>query len=87
LYASLFGAGLGMMGLTLLGRSRNRPQTVKLLVTVGGLGLLMALTSCGGGNVVTPQPQPGTPQGTSQVTVTASSGSNTRTANVTLVVQ
>lgn len=87
LYASLFGATLGMIGLTFVGRRRLRPQTVKRLVVVGGVGLLMALTSCGGGNVVTPQPQTGTPKGTSQVTVTASSGGSARTANVTLVVQ
>jgi hypothetical protein len=88
------GAGLGttagFFGLVLVGglavRKRGRRWGAAfLLLTV--LSLCGALISCGGGGPPPITHNPGTPPGTSTVTITATSGSTTHTAIVTLVVQ
>jgi uncharacterized repeat protein (TIGR01451 family) len=85
LYASLFGATLGMAGLILARRARTSVKIVRLWLGLAVLCVLASLTSCGGGGG-SPQ-QPGTPPGTSQVTVTTSVGTSNKTASITLVVQ
>jgi hypothetical protein len=93
LYSSLFGTMLGMTGLMLALRRRSLVGVVRLWLGAAVLCLLAVLTSCGGGNAgggnptPTPTPQAGTPQGTSQITVSASSGNSSKTAAVTLTVQ
>jgi len=69
-------------------RKRRRRKKPSLSV-IGLLLLLMSLVSCGGGlvgnNSVTARP--GTPSGTYNITVTATSGSISHPAQVTLIVQ
>ncbi len=51
------------------------------------LALAAVLVACGGSSPVTPPPVPGTPIGTHNITVTATAGTFSQTAAVTLVVQ
>lgn len=89
LYASLFGTTVGLAGLAFGRRRKESPKLVRLWLGLAGLCTLAILTSCGGGggSVSPPPPQGGTPSGTSQVTVTVSAGTSSKTATVTLVVQ
>ncbi|HEY6304857.1 MAG TPA: Ig-like domain repeat protein [Candidatus Angelobacter sp.] len=91
--ATGLGAGLGttagFFGLVLFGGLTARKRARRwlpafLLPTV--LALCGALVSCGGGGPPVVH-NPGTPPGTSTVTITATSGNTTHTATVTLVVQ
>jgi hypothetical protein len=87
LSSRLTGAGLFALGMVLAGlagRKRRLLQSALMLVVV--LGLLVGLSSCGGGgsNV---QHNPGTPAGTYTVTVSATSGTTTHQTTITLVVQ
>jgi len=70
-------------------RRKNRRKKKSPLSVIGLLLLLMALSSCGGGlvgnNSVTARP--GTPSGTYNITVTATSGSISHPIQVTLIVQ
>jgi hypothetical protein len=77
--AGLF--GLALFGGLAAGKRRRRPAFLLLAV----LSLAAGLASCGGGPSV--PHNPGTPMGTSTVTITATSGNTTHTATVTLVVQ
>ena len=86
LYASLFGTTLGMAALALGWRWRASFKLVRLWLALALFCMIMALTTCGGGggggNV-----RQGTPPGTTQVIVTTSTGTSSKTATVTLVVQ
>ncbi len=82
----LAAGGFGLFSLLLFGGSRRqRPARFLALLTL----LIMLLSACGGGgsSPPPPPPNPGTPTGTYNVVVTASSGSTTSTTGFTLVVQ
>src|SRR5215471_1973217 len=84
LVASLSGAMLGMLWIACSPRTRGRVRS-RLLLLAGALCLLVSLTSCGGGGGGGGgHHDPGTPPGTSSVTVTATSGSNSHPSTVTL---
>lgn len=69
-------------------RKRRRKKKSPLSV-IGLLFLLLGLVSCGGGLVGNKSvtARPGTPSGTYNITVTATSGSITHPIQVTLIVQ
>jgi hypothetical protein len=76
--------GVVLFGGLAAGQRRRRPAL--MLLAMGGLAA--GLTACGGGGGTPVSRNPGTPVGTSSVvTITATSGSTTHTAAVTLVVQ
>lgn len=77
--------GLGLLlSVTPLGGKRRR---ARLLCLLFALILVITLPNCGGGSGSRrPPPDPGTPIGTSNVTVTASSGSTLSTTGFTLFV-
>ena len=89
LYASIFGMILGATGFVAVGRNKLSRNVLKLGLVIASMSLLLILVSCGGSTALkTPPPQqPGTPPGTDQLTVTVSSGVETKTVGVTLVVQ
>jgi len=68
---------------------RKRRRKKKRLLAIGLLFLLMSLCSCGGGLVGNKSvtAHPGTPPGTYNITVTATSGSLSHPVQVTLIVQ
>jgi Bacterial Ig-like domain (group 3) len=78
----LFGAIL------LIGLPQRRYRWTSLLTLVM-LAFLLAIVGCGGGNATPPPPprtDPGTPAGTSNVIVTAASGSLSHSVSFTLIV-
>ena len=75
--------GLILPAIFLVGaKQRNRGLLMMLLLT-----LLIVIPACGGGGSHNPPPDPGTPKGTSNVTVTATSGSIASQSGFTLIVQ
>jgi hypothetical protein len=75
--------GLALPAIFLIGAKRqNRGLKLMMLST-----LLTLIPACGGGISHNPPPDPGTPKGTSHVTVTATAGSNASQTGFTLVVQ
>jgi hypothetical protein len=88
LFASLCGGLLGILWMS-AGRSRSRrgQGTAKTVLAILALSLTAALASCGSGSSA-PQhnAQPGTPAGTSQITVTTSASPGSHVASVTLTV-
>jgi CSLREA domain-containing protein/fimbrial isopeptide formation D2 family protein len=79
-YALLFPA-LGLLGLVIAGK-RSKKTRLRLAMAVSGFVLLLALAGCGG------RPNfNGTPPGTYTITVTATSGTTSGSATVTLNVQ
>lgn len=87
---ALIGGGFALAGLCFIILPKGRRRALPLLLIV--LALIVTVPACGGGGgskSVPPQPtqDPGTPAGTSNITVTASSGSTTFTTGFTLVVQ
>jgi hypothetical protein len=67
-------------------KRRNRGLALLMLLTL--LTLLTLIPACGGGSAShTPPPDPGTPAGTSNVTVSATAGSIVSQTGFTLVVQ
>lgn len=84
LYASLAGA-IGMLWLAAGGKKRHNIKS-SLLVGLLTLCLMATLASCGGGGSTGPPANPGTPAGTSTITVNASSGGEAHTASVSLTV-
>jgi hypothetical protein len=75
--------GLIFPAIFLIGaKQRNRGLLLMMLLT-----LLIGIPACGGGGSHNPPPDPGTPKGTSNVTVTASSGANVSQSGFTLIVQ
>ena len=74
--------GLIFPAIFLIGvKQRNRGLLLMLLA------FLILIPACGGGGSHKPPPDPGTPKGTSNVTVTASSGAIVSQSGFTLVVQ
>jgi hypothetical protein len=77
--------GLAMLGLMLAGGTQRKRVPGYLLVL---LALLLAIqVACGGGGPPPPPPNPGTPPGTYNITVNATSGAIQRSMTVTLIVQ
>lgn len=86
--ASLIHTG-GLIGLGLVlagGVAVKKRRVTSLFLLIALLGLMTAAISCGGGGP-TVQHSPGTPAGTSTITITATSGTASHTATVTLTVQ
>lgn len=78
-------AGVCVLGLPLAaGKNRRR---MRGLVMLGLFGLVTLLVSCGGGSGTSKGPSGQTPSGTFNITVSAASGSTSRTAVVILVVR
>ena len=71
------------------GRARTLRLAMSLCLILMPIVASTVLVGCGGGSSSTPPPpvQTGTPAGTYAITVTATSGSTTSTAALTLVVQ
>jgi hypothetical protein len=84
LYASLSGTMLGMLWMAC--RRRSGEKVKSRLRLLAALWFLAVLTSCGGGGSSQHPGQPGTPPGTSQITVSATAGSSSHTSSITLVV-
>ena len=63
---------------------KRQARTMALMLT---LLMILLVPGCGGGGSHNPPPDPGTPKGTSNVTVTASSGTSTSQTGFTLIVQ
>jgi hypothetical protein len=80
---------LALPGLTLLGvgagSNRRRRRVLGILLFCALFTLLLLQPACSGSN--TQLPVSGTPAGTYQVTVTAASGSDTKSGSITLNVQ
>jgi hypothetical protein len=68
-------------------RQRRRAATFAVIVLVATAGILQIACISAGKETPPPPKQQGTPPGIYTVTVTASSGSLQRTANVTLTVR
>ena len=86
LFPALWVAGLGLVfSLTFAGGRRNSVRWSALIVLAT---TILILPACGGGgSKKAPTPDPGTPTGTSNVTVTATSGSITSSTGFTLIIQ
>jgi FG-GAP-like repeat/Bacterial Ig-like domain (group 3) len=65
-----------MLGFFMLRAGTLSKNARRYLVVFGCIALLLCLVSCGGGNGPQQNPQNGTPPGTSNITVTAASGSS-----------
>jgi hypothetical protein len=78
--------GMGLLfSITLVGGKQRRARACFLLLM---LMVIVVVPSCGGGGGSKgPPPNPGTPTGTSNVVVTATSGSTISTSSFTLAVQ
>jgi hypothetical protein len=74
-------AGLGLIGVVFAAPGKRRRAAV-LLMSLFLMGVMAPLVGCGGGHT----PGPGTPKGTSTVTVTGTSGNITHTATFSLTV-
>jgi hypothetical protein len=74
--------GLFLPAIFLVGKKRPNPGLLMMILL-----LLMLIPACGGGGGHKPPPDPGTPAGTSNVTVTASGNSMVSQTVFTLVVQ
>src|SRR6266700_3422298 len=70
--------------LLLIIAAARRRRWNRAVFAPASLGLTLLLTACGGGTPPPPPPPHGTPAGTSTVVVTATSGTATRTFNLTL---
>ena len=70
--------------LLLIAARRKRWQ--RTAFTVAGVSMVLLIAACGGSSTPPPPPPHGTPAGTSTIVVTATSGTATRTINLTLTV-
>lgn len=85
-YAVLFGGGLPLTGIFLIGRSRRRWFACVGLLML--MALLIGIPACGsGGGGSSSHQDPGTPAGTYSVTVTATAASLSQSGVFSLVVQ
>jgi peptidoglycan/LPS O-acetylase OafA/YrhL len=75
----------GLLGLISAGTRRRVQRAGRVVALILVLGLLSIWLACGGGS--TAPKDPGTPMGTSTVTVSASAGSLQHTAQFTLTIQ
>ncbi len=78
-----FGFASLVLPLALLGACRRRSRAA---ISAASLILAAVMSACGGGAQVNPPPTTGTPRGMYSITVSAISGSITRTQTITLVV-
>jgi hypothetical protein len=88
--ASLAVGGLSLLALAGSLKRKRLTNAVRLLSLCALLATLGALAGCGGssGSTTTGTPNPaGTPAGTQTITLTATAGGVSHTANVTLIVQ
>jgi uncharacterized repeat protein (TIGR01451 family) len=76
--------GLALIGLGIGGDRRRRRMVGSLLLCLVA-GLILLQPACSGGSNLQPPPA-GTPAGTYPITVTATSGSDTKSASISLVV-
>jgi hypothetical protein len=87
LYASwLSVSGLGLIGMS-IGGTLSRKRRIMMAVVIGGVFALIGLQAACSSNSSTPTTVTGTPAGTYNLTLTATSGTATRTFPVTLIVQ
>jgi len=87
LYASwLSVSGLGLLGIS-IGGAISRKRRIVMALLIGGLFALIGLQSACGSSGSSTTTVTGTPAGTYNLTLTATSGTATRTFPVTLVVQ
>jgi uncharacterized repeat protein (TIGR01451 family) len=85
-YAALFPvSGLALFGIGIGGRKSRRRRLLMALLLGGFFALIMFHAGCGSSSKTTTTT--GTPAGTYNLTVTATSGSATRTQQIVLVVQ
>src|SRR5712692_3570889 len=87
----VFPAGLtaaGLLGIVFLGgiSRRKRPWQCAFMLLVA-CGAIATIASCGGGSTTNTQPPSGTPPGTTNVTVSSTSGSLSHQTTVTLIVK
>jgi hypothetical protein len=85
-YAACVGfTSLGLIGLVVMG---GRKKTRKTFVILGALSLMIVLVAsgCGGRSQSMAAPVPGTPAGTSTVTVTAATTGSTHSTSFMLTV-
>jgi uncharacterized repeat protein (TIGR01451 family) len=85
LFPRLFlGLGLMLPGLAFVFGGTRRRKIAGMMMFCSVLGMLMFMPSCG--TVGVPTPVSGTPPGNSQITVTATSGSDSKSGLINLVV-
>ena len=75
-------AGLGLVGIVMAGAPRRRRKAAMILIALFVLSTLTLLSGCGTNKI-----HYGTPPGTYPVTVTATSGNVSHSANFNLTVQ
>src|SRR5262249_2919154 len=85
IYASLTGGILGAVFMA-LGFRNTRTGKSGLLLAIIVLTMVALLASCGGGSGTPPVHDPGTPPGTSQITVTTSGGGTSHNPSITFTV-
>ena len=82
------GFGVIFAAVFLLGGASRKPQYRRALFGAVVCACLIGIGACGGGGGNSgPPPDPGTPKGTSTVTITAVSGSLTHSKTISLTVQ
>jgi hypothetical protein len=84
----MMGGSLALGGVFVLGFQKPRQRAALFMLIV--LGLLVVVPACGGGGgskTPPPVPDPGTPAGTYNVTITATSGSVSSITGFTLFLQ
>lgn len=80
--------GIGFLGIVFLGVPTRRRRSLRLVgMLFLAFGMIIGIASCGGGGSPSITTIPGTPQGTFNITVSATSGTTTHSSVVTLVVQ
>jgi hypothetical protein len=85
-YAALFPvSGLALLGFGIAGKKSRRRRLLLTVMLGGFFSLLLFQTNCGSSSSTTTTT--GTPAGTYNLTVTATSGTATRTQQIVLVVQ
>ncbi len=78
--------GLGLVGMIVMAAPRKRRRAVLFLVSLLLISVLPLLVGCGGSSVTPGPPNPGTPKGTSTITVTATSGNVVHMTSFSLMV-
>jgi hypothetical protein len=80
--------GIGFLGIVFMGSPAGRRRSLRWAgMMLLGLAIVFSVASCGGGGGTPIQTVTGTPVGTFNVTVSATSGTTTHTSVITLTVQ